>query len=48
MNPERWLQAKELFAKALQLDERQRDTFLSEACGNDIELRREVDSLLAS
>jgi serine/threonine-protein kinase len=37
---------QEIFHNALDLDAARRDAFLDEACSNDSELRREVDSLL--
>jgi eukaryotic-like serine/threonine-protein kinase len=37
----------EVFAAALELPAGERDAFLAHACGNDAELRREVESLLA-
>jgi eukaryotic-like serine/threonine-protein kinase len=37
----------EVFASALQREPAERDAFLSVQCGDDIELRREVESLLA-
>ncbi len=37
-----------IFNSALELPAGQRDTFLDEACANDPDLRREIDSLIAS
>ena len=37
----------EVFAAALQRERAERDAFLSAQCGDDVELRREVESLLA-
>ena len=37
----------EVFASALQREPAERDAFLSAQCGDDVELRREVESLLA-
>jgi serine/threonine-protein kinase len=48
MNSEKWEKAKEIFHAALEKDEEQREAFLQEVCGDDRELRHEVDSLLAS
>ena len=48
MNPERWRQIKDLHRVALKREPGERDTFLAEACGNDGELRREVESLLSA
>ncbi|HEY6373134.1 MAG TPA: protein kinase [Candidatus Sulfotelmatobacter sp.] len=47
MRPERWRRIEELCQKALDLDERHRAEFLHSACGNDDELRHEVEALLA-
>jgi eukaryotic-like serine/threonine-protein kinase len=47
MDRDRWPQVKELFLAASEREESQRDAFLKEACGEDRELRREVESLLA-
>lgn len=47
MTPSRWLQVKELFASAVELPPSERAVFLAQACDDD-ELRREVESLLAS
>ena len=48
MNPERWQKVKELFDAALEIESQKRGKFLENACGNDVELRREVEKLLAS
>jgi serine/threonine protein kinase len=48
MNPERWEKVKELFDAALQCEPGERRRFLERICGDDIELREEVASLLAS
>src|SRR5688572_22022427 len=48
MNSERWQKIKGLFDVALELAPEQRGKFLQKACGADAELRREVESLLAS
>ena len=47
MNPERWRQIEELYHSALELDAARLDGFLAEACQDDADLRREVESLLA-
>src|SRR5262245_57080401 len=39
--------AKDLFLEALDRQKADRDAFLAEACGNDADLRKEVESLLA-
>jgi serine/threonine protein kinase len=47
MNPERWQQIERLYHSALEQDPARRDGFLAEACQDDADLRREVQSLLA-
>ena len=39
---------KEIFHSARELEPGQRTAFLEESCGNDLELRREIDALLKS
>jgi tetratricopeptide (TPR) repeat protein/tRNA A-37 threonylcarbamoyl transferase component Bud32 len=46
MADQRTVLAAELFKRALDRPEEQRATFLDEACGDDVELHREVESLL--
>ena len=48
MKPERWQQIKELLDEAVALDPGERVSYLDRACATDADLRREVDSLLAS
>jgi Tol biopolymer transport system component/tRNA A-37 threonylcarbamoyl transferase component Bud32 len=48
MTPERWQQIKEVFQAALELDQNARSGFLDHACGDDAELRKEVDGLLTA
>lgn len=43
-----WKQVKSIFHEALRHDSGERDAFLDQACGGDIELRIEVESLLIS
>lgn len=43
-----WQRVKETFHQALRLDEGERDHFLDEECGGDIDFRIEVESLLIS
>ena len=43
-----WKHVKELFHEALRQEPDERDAFLEKACGGDIELRIEVESLLIS
>jgi len=47
MNPQRWRQIEELYHSALEREPAERSGYLGEACGEDGELRREVESLLA-
>jgi eukaryotic-like serine/threonine-protein kinase len=46
MEPERWRRVDELYHASLQVATGQRARFLEDACGNDQELRHEVQSLL--
>src|SRR5712692_641014 len=48
MTPEHWQQVKRLFDAALQRDAVSRHSFLSQACGGDGELQKEVEKLLAA
>src|SRR2546426_2632063 len=48
MTPERWQKVKEIFHSALERAPGERSAFLSDACGQDEELRKEVESLIAS
>jgi serine/threonine-protein kinase len=47
VNPDHWLQIKTLFAEAAAKPAQARDAFLETACGGDIELRKEIENLLA-
>ncbi|HMJ06613.1 MAG TPA: protein kinase [Chthoniobacterales bacterium] len=47
MNPERWRRLKDITADALELPATARPAFVARACGDDPELRREVESILA-
>ncbi|HXW16472.1 MAG TPA: serine/threonine protein kinase, partial [Terriglobia bacterium] len=47
MEPEVWSRVEDLFHRAWELDESGRAEFLEQACGEDVALRREVESLLA-
>lgn len=47
MTPERYARVKELFLLACELDKSERLALLTEQCGSDAELRKEVESLLA-
>jgi serine/threonine protein kinase len=46
MMPERWREIERLYHAALERSIEERAAFLTEACGNDGALRRELDSLL--
>lgn len=46
MTPERWREIERLYHAALERSTDERAAFLTEACGNDGALRRELDSLL--
>lgn len=48
MNPDQWLQIDNLFQAAVELPPEERPAFLEEACQGDEELRRAVESMLAS
>ena len=48
MTPERWQQVKQIFQSAVELPSSERVAFVSEACGADLELRSEVESLISS
>src|SRR5438094_785871 len=45
MTPERWREVERLYHAALARDAGERAAFLTETCGGDHELRREVESL---
>jgi serine/threonine protein kinase/Tfp pilus assembly protein PilF len=47
MEPDRWENVEELYHRALGIDPAARAAFLREACGDDADLYREVDSLLS-
>ena len=46
MADQRTVLAAELFKRAVDRPVEQRSAFLNEACGDDVELRRDVESLL--
>ena len=48
MTPERWDQVGQLYQAAMELRPDQRIAFLKQACGEDLSLRCEVESLLAA
>ena len=47
MNPQRLKQIEDLYHSALELSANDRDAFIEKNCGDDEELRRELESLLA-
>ncbi len=47
MTPERWRQVEEIFQTALDLAPGERAPYLAEVCGEDAELRRDVEAMLA-
>ena len=47
MNSERWQRVALLYESVLEREPTERHSFLAEACGDDADLRREVESLLA-
>src|SRR5262245_39269486 len=47
MNPDRWRQVAEVYESAVEREPAVRAAFLAEACQDDSDLRREVESLLA-
>ncbi len=46
MTPERWRQMKELLGPVLELDPAKRADYLDQVCGNDAELRMDLERLL--
>jgi serine/threonine protein kinase/tetratricopeptide (TPR) repeat protein len=48
VTPERWQKIEKLFHAVLERTPRERAAFLADACAGDSELRREVESLLAT
>lgn len=46
LTPERWQQIRDLLAELIEIPERDRPAFLSSACGNDTDLRMQLDTLL--
>jgi hypothetical protein len=47
MKPQRWQEIDRIFAAALERDPAERAAFLAAACGDDDQLRKEVESLIA-
>src|SRR5262245_5617167 len=48
MDAKLWGQIKEIYDQALDLRGEEREGFLAEACGDDADLRREIETLLAA
>jgi serine/threonine-protein kinase len=48
MDAQRWQKAKDLFNDALELDPEQVESFLEQSCAGEVELRHEVEVLLAA
>ena len=48
MTPERWQQVKGILATAMETPRHERDAYVAQACAGDVELRAEVESLLAA
>ncbi len=48
MDTDRWETVQRLFHEALEVSGEQREAFIANACGDDTELRAEVESLLAA
>jgi serine/threonine protein kinase len=48
LTPERWAQIEELFHRAAECEPENRASLLDRECADDLELRREVETLLAS
>jgi serine/threonine-protein kinase len=46
MNPERWRRIEQLYSAAVERTPAEQAAYLAEACGEDQELREEVESLL--
>jgi serine/threonine-protein kinase len=46
MNPERWKQIEEIYHAAVERNVNDRADFLTEACGDDVSLRSQVEALL--
>ena len=48
MSTDRWQRVQDVFAAAIECDDAARAQLLGDRCGDDPDLRREVESLLAS
>lgn len=47
MTPERWQKVKQMF-QSIERSPSERDGFIAEDCGDDLELRSKVESLISS
>lgn len=47
-DPESWRQVKNIFFEVLEQPEAEKESFLSQACGNDLKIKKEVEDLLAA
>ncbi|MEO8369152.1 MAG: serine/threonine-protein kinase [Candidatus Solibacter sp.] len=47
MTPDRWEQIKQILGDALELNRKERAAFLERACGDDADLRKNVETLLS-
>jgi eukaryotic-like serine/threonine-protein kinase len=47
MSPERFKKVEEIYHAVLRVSDKERYSFLQESCGDDVELRREIESLLS-
>ncbi len=47
MSPEHWQQVEEIFQTALDLAPQERASYLTRACEDKVELRREVEKLIS-
>nr|MCU0239043.1 serine/threonine-protein kinase [Pyrinomonadaceae bacterium] len=47
MTPEKLKKVEQIYHAILEISPQKRDDFLADSCGNDLELRREVESLLS-
>jgi serine/threonine-protein kinase len=48
MHAERWQQVTNIFEAALKREPAERSAFVAERCADDVELRNEVEAMLAS
>jgi hypothetical protein len=48
VTPERWAQIEDLFHRAAECEADARAALLAEGCGEDVDLRHEVEALLSS